>query len=108
MPYSRVVTGAIFLLLLAGCASGENKPASGAVAPQAKEPQPAETETQEEVLHGVGRCDQCHEALTLEEIRGGVHEQGFALFEGHREFCRECHDVEETCTQCHGMPDVAR
>jgi hypothetical protein len=37
-----------------------------------------------------------------------VHEQGFTLFEGHREFCRECHDVEETCTRCHGMPDVAR
>ncbi len=107
MLFQRLpVVGAAFLLMLAGCASGDAGEERGAAVPQTQAPQPQEAEPQkEEVLHGVGRCDQCHEALSLEDIRAGVHEQGFALFEGHREFCRECHDVEETCTRCHGMPE---
>ena len=112
-----LLAGVAFFLLLVGCISGEEKampeaspPAPEEVSPQMpREESPPDVATEErEVLHGEGRCDQCHEAQTLEDIRAGVHEQGFTLFEGHREFCRECHDVQDTCTNCHSLPDVMK
>ncbi|WP_456474475.1 hypothetical protein [Candidatus Pyrohabitans sp.] len=103
------IVGFTFFVLLVGCTSAgvntETASSPSTKAPISAQTQPPETSASE-VLHGEGRCDQCHEAQTLDDIRAGVHELGFTLFEGHKEFCRECHDVQDTCTNCHGFPDV--
>ncbi|WP_457554394.1 hypothetical protein [Candidatus Pyrohabitans sp.] len=86
---------------------GTPPPPAAAEAP--KEEKPAETQPEAEakpVLHGEGRCDQCHDAPTLEDMRTGLHKQAFEKFEGHKNFCSECHNVQETCTKCHALPAI--
>ncbi|NOZ59671.1 MAG: hypothetical protein GXO66_08900 [Euryarchaeota archaeon] len=76
-------------------------------APEAQQPQPPAAEAEAKpALHGEGRCDQCHDAPTMEDMRTGLHKQAFEKFEGHKNFCQECHNVEKTCTQCHALPAV--
>jgi hypothetical protein len=79
-------------------AAGEEKPA---------EAQPPATEAEAKpALHGEGKCDQCHDAPSMEDMRTGLHASAFEKFEGHKNFCQECHSVEKTCTQCHALPAI--
>ncbi len=48
----------------------------------------------------------CHDAPTLKDMRAGLHKQAFEKFEGHKNFCKECHDVQTTCTKCHELPAI--
>ena len=63
-------------------------------------------ETKPAALHGEGKCDMCHDAPTLKDMRAGLHKQAFEKFEGHKNFCKECHDVQTTCTKCHELPAI--
>jgi hypothetical protein len=63
-------------------------------------------ETEEVVLHGEGKCDMCHDAPTLADMRSGLHKQAFEKFDGHKNFCSECHDIQTTCTKCHELPAI--
>ncbi len=56
------------------------------------------------MLHGEGKCDLCHDVYTLADIRTSLHKQAFEKFEGHKNFCVECHNIQETCTKCHELP----
>ncbi len=115
----KILIAGILLLVVAfaGCTGGETKapakeakpetPPPAAEAP--KEEKPAETQPEAEAkpaLHGEGKCDQCHDAPTLEDMRAGLHKQAFEKFEGHKNFCSECHNVQETCTKCHALPAI--
>ncbi|NOZ58199.1 MAG: hypothetical protein GXO66_01265 [Euryarchaeota archaeon] len=112
----RILIAGILLLVLAfaGCTGGggETKAPAKEAAPEAQPPAteapkeaPAEAEAKP-ALHGEGKCDQCHDAPTMEDMRTGLHKQAFEKFEGHKNFCQECHDVQKTCTQCHALPAV--
>jgi len=58
-------------------------------------------------LHGVGTCDQCHDAPTLDAIRAGEHKLAFEKQPNiHKPLCSNCHNVEQTCTQCHELPPI--
>jgi len=56
-------------------------------------------------LHGIGLCDNCHEAPDLDFIRSGGHKLAFEKFEGHNTFCQNCHIAEE-CSSCHPPPEI--
>ena len=65
-------------------------------------------ETKEVALHGEGKCDMCHEAPTLADIRAGKHKLAFEKYEGHKNFCKECHDVQTFCSKCHELPAIMK
>lgn len=62
---------------------------------------------QEASLHGVGKCDQCHDAPTMSDMAAGEHAEAFQKRPGiHKPLCSQCHDVKTFCTKCHGLPEV--
>ncbi len=116
-----VIAAGILLLVLAfaGCTGGGGETKTTAPATEAPAvTQPPATEApkesaeeaapgyEETALHGEGKCDQCHDAPTLKDMRAGLHKQAFEKFEGHKNFCSECHDVQTTCTKCHELPAI--
>jgi hypothetical protein len=112
-----VIAAGILLLVVAfaGCTGGgggetAKAPATEAPATPPATEAPKETEAapgyEATALHGEGKCDQCHDAPKLEDMRTGLHKQAFEKFEGHKNFCQECHDVQKTCTQCHALPAI--
>ncbi len=107
--------GALLLvILLAGCTGGggggEQTTAPPETQAPATQPPPAETQTpqaEQAALHGVGTCDQCHDAPTLEAMKSGEHKIAFEKQPNiHKPLCSNCHNVQETCTQCHELPAV--
>jgi len=85
--------------------AAEAKPAAAEEGAEEKKTEEA-AEGQEAVLHGEGTCDGCHEAPALDYIRSGGHKVAFEKFEGHKNFCSNCHDVETDCTKCHSLPAI--
>ncbi|AKG91016.1 hypothetical protein GAH_01700 [Geoglobus ahangari] len=60
-------------------------------------------------LHGVGKCDQCHEAYPVKDIAAGLHKAAFDKQPDiHKRLCSECHDVNSFCGQCHEVPDAVK
>ena len=57
--------------------------------------------------HGIGTCDACHEAPTLEDMRSGLHKQAFEKQPSiHKPLCSQCHNIEVDCSTCHAIPLV--
>jgi len=66
-------------------------------------------ETQEASLHGVGKCDQCHDAPTMSDMAAGEHAEAFQKQPDiHKPLCSQCHEVETHCTKCHTLPEVMK
>jgi len=116
----RILVFALVVLvaLYAGCTGGgETSPEAENAAEEAGQEtteQPEETqeetgETQEASLHGVGKCDQCHDAPTMENMAAGLHKNAFEKQPDiHKPLCSQCHDVETHCTKCHALPEVMK
>ncbi len=107
--------GALLLvILLAGCTGGggEKAPAPAETPQETPAETPAETQAPQATqaaLHGEGTCDNCHDAPTLEDMRSGLHKQAFEKQPSiHKPLCSNCHNVEQTCTKCHKLPEVMK
>ena len=89
-------------LLMAGC-SGEGESASASKTPEAEKPVGSVQ------LHGVGKCDQCHDAYPVGDIAAGLHKTAFTKQPDiHKNLCSECHDVNTFCGKCHEVPDIVK
>ncbi|WP_456475291.1 hypothetical protein [Candidatus Pyrohabitans sp.] len=84
----------------------EAAPPAPEVKTEEKEAKKEAAEAKAVALHGEGNCDMCHDAPTLSDMRTGLHKEAFEKFEGHKNFCSQCHDVQKDCTKCHGLPAV--
>ncbi len=64
-------------------------------------------QAQQAALHGVGTCDSCHDAPTLDDMRAGKHANAFRKQPDiHKGLCKNCHNVEQDCSKCHAVPDI--
>ncbi len=99
----------IFVFGCAGSESGEEKvtPSPTPAETPAISPTPEKTKAQE--LHGVGKCDQCHDAPTVSDMAAGLHKEAFVKQPDiHKKLCSDCHDVSTFCGKCHDVPEVVK
>jgi len=94
--------------LIEGGAAPAAAPSEEKVEEGAAETKEEAGETKEVALHGEGKCDMCHEAPTLADIKAGKHKDAFEKYEGHKNFCKECHDVQTFCAKCHPLPEIMK
>lgn len=113
----RYLLGIVLILaILSGCTGGGEKkaPDVATVAPEttaapattATPATAAPTEvpaTTQVALHGVGTCDKCHDAPPMDKWRSGLMATAFEKNPGHKDLCKNCHNVETFCTKsgCH-------
>ncbi len=61
----------------------------------------------EELLHGSGTCDSCHDAPSMNDMKAGKHASALINQQSiHRDLCENCHDINQDCTKCHSLPDM--
>lgn len=118
---TAIAVGVLLLVLaFAGCTGGGGEKTAPAETKAPETTQPPATEApketteeaapgyEETALHGEGKCDMCHEAPTLADIKAGKHKLAFEKYEGHKNFCKECHDVQTFCSKCHELPAIMK
>ncbi len=90
-------------------AKAASQPAAEKPAEQPAQEAPAQEapQAQQAALHGVGTCDSCHDAPSMDDMRAGLHANAFRKQPDiHKSLCKNCHNVAEQCSKCHAVPDV--
>ena len=102
-----IMLGAILIAGCTGTQSEEKTPTPQTTETPVISPSPEKTKTEE--LHGVGKCDQCHDAPTVSDMAAGLHKDAFEKQpEIHKRLCSDCHDVNTFCATCHEVPGIVK